>query len=196
MNAQLDPGQFADHTSTPKKTLTSAERALRLLLSCVDPRAWMHLFRLVNYYNYTHVTPRRSLGAGVDAAISPTVSFAHAENISLGNAPHLGAGCKLWAGQSRGTIAAGDNLLLGPDVMMVTTTYRFNDGTPVTDQPMKEAPILLGNDVWVGAKAILLPGTIIEDGAIIAAGSVIRGHVPAKAIMAGNPAVQVGNRTS
>lgn len=193
MNAQPDRDSFTV-PAVPKQTLSKPKRALRLVLSCVDPRAWMHLFRLVNYYNYTHVTPRRSLRTGPGAAISPTVSFAHADQITLGSAPHLGTGCKLWAGPGAGIISAGDNLLLGPDVMLISTSYRFNDGTPVTRQRMNEASVIIGNDVWIGAKATILPGSTIGDGAIIAAGAVIRGCVAPHAIMAGIPAKQVGTR--
>ena len=194
MNARPNPTRFAAQATVTKQTISRPKRALRLILSTFDPRAWTHLFKLVNYYNYTHVTPRRALTTGPDAAISPTVSFAHAENITLGKAPHLGSGCKLWAGRGPGRITAGDNLLLGPEVMMVTTSYRFNDGAPVTSQPMTEAPITIGHDVWIGAKSTILPGATIGDGAVIAAAAVIRGQVPARAIMAGVPARQVGTR--
>lgn len=194
MNARSDPTRFMAAATCPKQTISRPKRALRLIVSSLDPRAWLHLFRLVNYYNYTHVTPRRALTTGPGAAISPTVSFTHGENIRLGIAPHLGAGCKLWAGRGPGCITAGDNLLLGPDVMMVATSYRFNDGAPVTDQPLAEAPITIANDVWIGAKAMILPGATIGNGAIIAAGAVIRGQVPPFAIMAGVPAKHVGTR--
>lgn len=179
---------------TRSRKTTKPERALRLVACAFDPRAWLHLLKILNYYNYTHVTPRRSLKTGHNAAISPTVSFANAQNIAVGNNAHLGAGCTLWAGQTLGKITAGDNLLLGPGVVITAANYRFNDGSPVTDQSMDEAHIRIGNDVWIGANAVVLPGAKIGDGAIIAAGAVLRDHAPNGAIMAGVPAKQVGQR--
>jgi acetyltransferase-like isoleucine patch superfamily enzyme len=179
----------------PKKALSSRQRALRAALAILDPRAWLHLLRLVNYYNHTHVAPRRQLRLGKSVAISPTASFAHATQISLGDGCHVGTRCYLWAGRTlAGRIDVGRHLLLGPNVFITAASYRFNAGRPVTKQPMKEAPVLIGDDVWIGANAVILPGSTIGDGAIIAAGAVIRSNVPPGAIMAGVPAKQVGTR--
>lgn len=179
----------------PKKALTLGERVVRAAGSLVDPRAWFHLLRLVNYYNHTHVAPRRLLNVGEDVAISPTASFSNAEQIHLGTGTHIGTHCYLWAGRTMaGKIDIGRHLLLGPNVFITASTYRFNAGSPVTKQPMQEAPVLIGNDVWIGANAVILPGTSIGDQAIVAAGAVVRGDVPPHAIMAGVPAKQVGKR--
>lgn len=56
------------------------------------------------------------------------------------------------------------------------------------------APILIGEDVWIGANAIILKGVVLEDGCIVAAGAVVtKGHYPAGSILAGNPAKVVKN---
>ncbi|MEM7470467.1 MAG: acyltransferase [Pseudomonadota bacterium] len=178
----------------PKTAKGPRKRALRAMLSVCDPRAWMHLLKLVNYYNHTHVTPRRALSCGPGTAISPTASFSNAHNIALGAGCHIGAHCALWAGEHRGAIAAGDNLLLGPNVMITAASYRFNDGTPVTRQPMREATVRIGRDVWIGTGAVILPGAEIGDGAIIGARAVIRGVVPAYAVMAGPAPEQISTR--
>jgi virginiamycin A acetyltransferase len=56
------------------------------------------------------------------------------------------------------------------------------------DEISSKGPIAIGNDVWIGAKAIILSGISIGDGAIVAAGSVVTKDVPAYAIVGGNPA--------
>lgn len=53
---------------------------------------------------------------------------------------------------------------------------------------------VVGNDVWIGMEAMVMPGVTIGDGAIVAAGSVVAGDVPAYAIVAGNPARVVRTR--
>ena len=181
----------------PKKALSHRKRAVRAVFGVLDPRAWVHLFRLVNFYNHTHVIPRRRITLGRGVAISPTASFANAEHISLGDGSHVGTHCYLWAGRTTvGKIEIGRHLLLGPNVFITASSYRFNSGSPVTQQPMKEAPVIVGDDVWIGANAVVLPGCTIGDGAIIAAGAIVRENVPAGAIMAGAPAKQVGIRNA
>ena len=88
----------------------------------------------------------------------------------------------------------GDDVLIAPGVMMTATNYRFNDGSPITRQLLKEADIIVGSDVWIGYGAVLLPGARIGDGAIVGAGAVVRGEVPARAIVANPPAPVVGQR--
>ena len=174
--------------------LTRHIRASRFLLSLIDPRAYVHGLRLLNHYNQTHVIPRRSITIGSEAAVSPTCQFANPSRIQIGDRAHIGAGCYLWAGPKTGQIDVGDDLLLGPNVIITAANYSFRDGGPVTDQVMNEATVRIANDVWIGAGAILLPGTTIGDKAVIAAGAVVRGHVGAGEIFGGVPARKVSQR--
>lgn len=179
-----------------KKVLPKWRRFLRLVVSVLDPRAWMHLLKIVNYYNYTHVTPLRQIRVGPGAAIAPNAAFSEPDRITVGLRVRIGARSTLWAGPSTGRIIIGDDVLFGPDVLVTAASYRFNDGSPVTDQAMDEADVEIGNDVWLGAGAIVLPGARIGDGAIIAARAVVRGEIEAGDIVAGVPARKVGERAS
>lgn len=85
-------------------------------------------------------------------------------------------------------------MLFGPEVLITAANYRFNDGSPVTEQLMDEADVTIGRDAWLGARVIVLPGVTIGEGAVIAAGSVVRKDVPSFAIAAGVPAKVVGER--
>ncbi|WP_095587757.1 acyltransferase [Actibacterium ureilyticum] len=182
-------------TGTAKPRLSRRRRALRLVSGVLDPRAWAHLFKLVNYYNYSHVAPLRKVTLGPGAAISPNAVFSNPERISAGRGLHLGARCHLWAGPSHGRIVIGDDVLFGPEVMVTAANYRFNDGSPVTAQKMDEADVVIGNDVWLATRVTVLPGARIGDGAIIGAGAVVTGDIPAHAIAVGVPARVVGART-
>jgi tetrahydrodipicolinate N-acetyltransferase len=53
-------------------------------------------------------------------------------------------------------------------------------------------PVVIGDDVWIGTGAIVLPGVRVEDGAVIGAGSVVTHQVPARTVVAGNPAKVIG----
>lgn len=177
-----------------KQRLSAPQRLLRLLGGMLDPRAWLHLVRMVNYWNYSHVIPRRKLTLGASPNLSPDAVFANPERIVIGDRLRLGSRCHLWAGPGHGRIVIGDDVLFGPDCLVTASGYRFNDGHPVTAQAMEEADVILGRDVWLGAKVIVLPGSTIGDGAIIAAGAVVRGTIPPMAIAAGVPARVVGTR--
>ena len=85
----------------------------------------------------------------------------------------------------------GDDVAIGPRAFVTAANYRFNDGAPVRSNAMNEAEIVFGDDVWIGAAAIVLAGTHIGNGAIVGAGAVVRGEVPSYGIMSGNPAVLV-----
>lgn len=184
-----------NHAPAHKKRPGKGRRALRFVLSALDLRAWAHVFRLVNYYNYMHVTPRRQLVLKGRANISPTASFANAFQIEAGPGLRIGERCMLWAGNGTARIILGRNVLFGPEVMVTASSYRFNDGSPVTEQASDEADVVIGDDVWLGARAIILPGTRIGAGAIIGAGALVRGEIPAMAIAVGVPARVVGQRT-
>lgn len=177
-----------------KQSLSKFGRLLRLIGSTLDPRAWAHVFKLVNYYNYSHVQPLRKVTLGPDAAISPTAVFSNPERISAGRGLRLGARCTLWAGHQSAKIIIGDDVLFGPEVMVTAASYRYNDGQPVTKQLMDEADVVIGNDVWLGTRAVILPGTTIGDGAVIAAHAVVSGKVEPMSIVAGVPARKVSTR--
>ncbi len=62
------------------------------------------------------------------------------------------------------------------------------------DQEIKRGDILIEDDVWIGAGAVILPGAIVRKGAVIAAGAVVRGEVPSNTIFGGIPAKKISER--
>ena len=177
-----------------KKMYSRAERLVRLVASTLDPRAWAHAFKLVNYYNYSHVQPLRRMVIGPNPSISPNATFAQPQNIEIGARVRIGARCVIWGGVGTAKVRIGDDVLFGPEVLITAATYRYNDGAPVTQQASDEADVVIGHDVWLGARAIILPGVTIGDGAIIGAGAVVTKSIPAMAVAVGMPARLVGTR--
>lgn len=177
-----------------KRGKSRGQRFLRLIISIFDPRALAHGLQVLNYYNYSHVQERRRASIGAGCGISPVASFANGHNITIGDKVNIGAHSSLWAGPDQGKITIGNHVLFAPSVMMTATNYRFNDGSPVTEQALKEGSITVGNDVWIGYGAVILPGTTIGDGAIIGAGAIVRGDVPANAIITSPEAQIIGTR--
>ena len=171
-----------------KRRLGRAGKALRLALGMLDPRAWAHAARLVNYYNYSHVVPRRDLRTGPGCAISPNATFANPLNISIGARVSIGARSTIWGGPGRGRVVIEDDVLFGPEVLVTAANYRFNDGHPVTRQAMDEADVVIGRDAWLGARVMVMPGVSIG------AGAVVTRDLPPMSIAAGVPARVVGTR--
>ena len=139
----------ASEDGSHKTLLARPRRFVRLLWSVIDPRAWAHLIKIVNYYNYTHVQPMRKLTLGPfedTGGIAPNVSFTNPERNEIGARAAIVANCHLWAGNGTARIVIGDDLLMAPDVLLVASTYRINAGQPVTKQPMDEADIVIGDD--------------------------------------------------
>lgn len=154
----------------------------------------LHVMKLVNFAAYSHVEPRRRLTAGPGLRMSPTASLRNGERIRLGREVHVGERCCLWAGDSSGSITLGDYALLGPDVFITASNYATRPGTPVMYQPKREADVVIGRDVWLGARVMVLPGVTIGDGAIVGGGAVVTKSLPPNCIAVGAPATVVGWR--
>lgn len=93
-------------------------------------------------------------------------------------------------------VVIGDDTLLSPDVVIYTLSHVFSDrNVPIRDQGYEELhPVVVGRDVWIASRAIVLPGVSIGDGAVVGAGAVVTHDVPAFAVVAGNPARVIGWR--
>lgn len=162
--------------------------------SILDPRTYVQAFRLLHFASYSHVRQVRLLERGSNVSFAPNVSFRNAERISLGSGSHIGEHSIIWAGDSSGRVTLGEKCLLAPHVTITASNYATAPGTPVMDQPKIEQDIVIGNDVWLGANAVVLAGVIIGDGAIVAAGAVVTRDVPAGCIVGGVPAKIIGSR--
>jgi maltose O-acetyltransferase len=90
----------------------------------------------------------------------------------------------------RGTITIGADVMMGPDVVILTTNHIFeNTDIPMDQQGIaNELPVTIEDDVWIGTRVIILPGRHIGRGSIIGAGSVVTKDIPPFAIVGGNPA--------
>lgn len=159
-----------------------------------DPRLWLFVVRLLNFYHQGHVlgVRRAKLGAGV--RISPTATFRNGERVAIGDRTHIGEGCSLWAGDSSGRITVGADTTFGPGVYITASNYGLSLGTPVKDQEKREEDVVVGNGVWLGANVIVLPGVTIGDGAVVGAGSVVTKSIADNCIAVGSPARVVSVR--
>ncbi|MBM3130894.1 MAG: acyltransferase [Chloroflexi bacterium] len=91
--------------------------------------------------------------------------------------------------RGQGGIAIGDNVYTAPLVQMAAVNHVYNDPTvPIIRQGITAQGIVIENDAWIGAGAIILDGVRVGQGAVVAAGAVVTQDVPPHTIVGGVPA--------
>ncbi|MBK9991690.1 MAG: acyltransferase [Verrucomicrobia bacterium] len=170
-------------------------KIFRAVCSLLDPRAYAHAFRLIHFYGYSHVREKCHIRIGSGTNLAPNVSLRNGARIQLGRNSHIGEHCYLWAGESTGRIIIGDHVSLAPEVFITASDYQFKAGVPFRIQPKRERDVVIGNDVWLGARVVVTAGVTIGDGCIIGAGAVVTRDIPAGSIAVGVPAKVVSQRT-
>jgi len=86
------------------------------------------------------------------------------------------------------SIEIGRRCMIGPHCYITDGDHSKEPGLPVQAQPMRTAPVVLEDEVWVGSHVVILPGVRIGRGAVIGAASVVTRSIPANAIAYGVPA--------
>ena len=123
--------------------------------------------------------------AGKNVNIEHNANFGTGVGITLGDYSGLGINCKV-----RGPLSIGNNVMMGPDVII----YTENHETSRTDIPMRgqgSTPpkrVTISDDVWIGARVVILPGVTVGHVAIIGSGAVVTKDVPEYAVVGGVPA--------
>lgn len=155
---------------------------------------------------------------GKTSRIAKGVNFVGGANISIGNKCSIGqySSLTVWTEESdkehpemiigngvsigafnhitcTNRIVIGDGVLTGKFVTVTDNSHGNTDYDSLHIKPndrdvVSKGPVVIGNNVWMGDKATILPGVTIGDGAVIAANAVVTKDVPAYSVAAGNPA--------
>lgn len=115
------------------------------------------------------------------------VFFEGIDQLKLGNHVSINQDCFISA---YGGLTIGNNVSIGHRTSVLTTEHLFSDmNIPIKQQPVVNLPVIIGDDVWIGANATILAGVNIANGVIIGAGSIVtKSIVEDNAIYVGNPA--------
>jgi carbonic anhydrase/acetyltransferase-like protein (isoleucine patch superfamily) len=106
--------------------------------------------------------------------------------LQIGNGCVIGRGSHLVAHHS---IVIGDDVFTGPYVYITDQNHNYTDpDVPIGRQWPSNTAVSIGSGSWLGAGAIVLPGAQIGRNVVVAAGSVVRGAVPDRCVVAGVPA--------
>lgn len=123
-------------------------------------------------------------GCGKGVNIEHGVFFGGGRDIEIGNNSALGIDARV-----SGPLSIGDDVMMGPNVSIYTQNHEAeNIYKPMRLQTAPKKKVTIGNDCWIGANAIILPGVSVGDGAIVGAGAVVTHDVPKLAVVGGNPA--------
>ncbi|WP_300280953.1 sugar O-acetyltransferase [uncultured Subdoligranulum sp.] len=132
-------------------------------------------------------------GRGANLWITAPFYVDYGNNIYFGNNCEVNMNCTFL---DDNRIVIGDNALIAPNVQIYTAFHPTNAADRFG--PQKEdgsfafcktqtAPVIIGNNVWIGGGAILLPGVHIGNNVVIGAGSVVTRDIPDNTVACGNP---------
>lgn len=121
--------------------------------------------------------------AGKNCTVEQPLFCTYGYNVTVGDNFFLNVNGKL---MDSGKITIGDNVFIAPNVCIITEEHAM-------DVEQRRAgleythPVTIGNDVWIAAGALILPGVTIGDGSVIGAGSVVTKDIPPYSLAVGNP---------
>lgn len=171
---------------------------------CIDPELEELRMRSQDaVHQHNHLPPRERgmlgpmlsalLGAvGDNVRIEAMFHCAYGKNLFLGDAVYLNVGCVV-LDTARVEIGAGS--MLGPAVQIYCAEHSQDPALRAAGYEIAK-PVTIGENVWIGGAAIIMPGVTIADGAIVGSGSVVTRDVAAGATVVGNPARDINLRGS
>jgi maltose O-acetyltransferase len=115
--------------------------------------------------------------------VEPPFYCDYGYNIKTGNKVFFNFNCVVL---DVAPVLIGSNVFFGPAVQIYTVNHPI-DATARRKLVERARPVNIGDDVWIGGGAIILPGVTIGKGSVIAAGSVVSTDIPAAVVAAGNP---------
>jgi len=177
----------------------------------------MNYVRIVSHVLYRECKLRRKcieLGSDIDVEIPVDITCHASATMKLGNKVTLCKYSWLMATKPRALLSIGPHTSIGrntiiscesaieigantqiaPFVYISDNDHGAQKGARMDSQPHVTKPVRIGNDVWIGAGAIILKGVTIADGAVIGAGAVVTHDVGTNAIAVGVPAKTIKER--
>jgi acetyltransferase-like isoleucine patch superfamily enzyme len=112
--------------------------------------------------------------------------YANQGKLIIGN--NCGVGSNIQFGASAGTIIIGNDVMIASNVIMRAADHGVARNEKMYKQAYTSGSIIIEDDVWIGANAIILKNVTLGKGSVVGAGSVVTKSVEPNAIVAGNPA--------
>lgn len=174
--------------------LKRVRRGVTMEVGGIQVRLWLGLLVCRLLPPLSHARTRRALlrfggiPIGTDAIIAGSIFLSGDSHVR--GSLRIGADCFINDGcrfDTTAHVSLGDGVYLAHDVAIITSSHEIG-GSEQRAGNVTSAPVDLADGVWVGARAIILPGVHVGRGAIVAAGAVVTGDVPPDTLVAGVPA--------
>jgi acetyltransferase-like isoleucine patch superfamily enzyme len=140
-----------------------------------------HIFRLWFYRKVM----KFNIGSG--SSILLNCSFDCTKSFNIGKNSVVNGNCRI---DTRGGIVIGDNVSISSDVIILTGDHDINS----MDFSGSTRPVIIEDYVWIGTRAMILPGVKIGKGAVVAAGSIVTKNIAPYEVVAGIPAKYIKTR--
>ncbi|MFZ2959110.1 MAG: acyltransferase [Candidatus Ozemobacteraceae bacterium] len=121
--------------------------------------------------------------AGKGLTVKENVEIWHPQNLTVGNNCGIGRNCAV---NCVGKVVFGDNVRLGPNVMITTLNHADSKSGMICKTPCVK-PVHIGSNVWIGFGVAILPGAQIGNNCLVGAMSVINKTYPDNSVIVGNP---------
>lgn len=127
---------------------------------------------------------------GQHVKISARVFFGNGRDVEIGDHVDINERCRIR------NVKIGNYVMIAPEVIILASGHHTSDvNTPMIFQAPRYYPqTVIEDDVWIGARVLILPGRCIGKGSIVAAGSVVVKDVEAYSVVGGNPARVIKSR--
>ena len=143
---------------------------------------------------HMYCTKRKLKKCGSNVYFAKNTIMNVPERIEIMDDVWIQGNCQLNGG---GGIQIGQGTIFSHDVQLLTQNHNYNSDDlryiPYDERNI-DKPIIIGKYVWIGARATILPGVTIGDGAVVGACSVVTKSIPSCAVVAGNPAAIIKYR--
>lgn len=155
----------------------------------------MMIFKKISRYLYSalsrwlEVQKDRQIKAsmhfcGRDVTLYHPVIFYGAEALDIGDNTSVAPFVHVWCG---GRVIIGARCMIGSHTAITSLTHNYD--APEMWKTIEAAPVVIGDDVWIGSHAVILPGVKIGNGVVVGAGSIVSKDVPENAVVYGSPAL-------
>ena len=162
------------------------ERAFKEAISC--PHSNFTLVGNVSLIN-------RNVRLGKKVTIYPGVQFFGDGMIEIGDNVGIGNNTIIYSSLNGG-VKIGDHVWIGANSYITDEDHSTKAGELIRNQANSVAAVSVGNDVWLATDVTVLKGSVIFDGAVIGAKSLVKGKIPANAIAVGIPAKVIKYRSN
>jgi acetyltransferase-like isoleucine patch superfamily enzyme len=187
---------------TPRQSAPSrlGDRIMPLRLFCIQVLNYLtnHVVAHVPSFMLRRLWYRHmlgiNLGPGASVFLGAYVWFfgpreTRRRGVAIGRNSYINRDCTL---DVRGGLTIGDNVSISPEVMILGLSHDYNDPS----WSLHDGPVTIEDHVWIGTRAMILPGVTVGRGAVVAAGSVVTKNVAPLTVVAGVPAKPVAVRDS